>query len=188
MRDPWWTSSPICPSLGFRYTQAPNDFGARRVRRFGDTCHDERMQLGSVGRAALFDNDAIVTRCTEDWKIAAQSMHALNAGCSRYPAISLQSAEVGATKRDSKSVAHENRTKSAKCGGLDTNGSRERISDLGGRVAVRRFVREARGYWRFQRAKTRQRMLVAKGLAEGEELASNGLLICRPSTCPRERH
>ena len=43
-------------------------------------------------------------------------------------------------------------------------------------VAVRRFVREARGYWRFQRAKTRRRMLVAVGLAEGEELASNGLL------------
>jgi hypothetical protein len=87
---------------------------------------------------------------------------------SRYPEISLQSAEVGVTKIDSKSVAYKNRTKNAKCGGLETNAPRERISGLGERVAVRRFVREGRGYWRFQRAKTRQRMLVAEGLAERE--------------------
>ena len=49
---------------------------------------------------------------------------------SRYPAIFLQSAEVGVTKSDSKSVAYKNRTKSAKCGGLETNGPRERISGL----------------------------------------------------------
>ena len=78
-------------------------------------------------------------------------------------------------KRDSKSVAYENRTKNAKCGGLETNRPRERISSLGGCVAVRRFVREARGYWRFQSAKTPRRMLVAAGRAEGEELYSNGL-------------
>jgi hypothetical protein len=48
---------------------------------------------------------------------------------------------------------------------LETNGRRERISGLGRLVAVRRFVREARGYWRFHRDKTRQRMLVAIGLA-----------------------
>jgi hypothetical protein len=34
--------------------------------------------------------------------------------------ISLQSAEVAVTKRDSKSVAYENRTKNAKCGGSET--------------------------------------------------------------------
>src|SRR5215203_620733 len=46
---------------------------------------------------------------------------------------------VGVTKRDSKSVAYENRTKSVKCGGLETNGPTERISGLGGCVVVRRF-------------------------------------------------
>jgi hypothetical protein len=68
-------------------------------------------------------------------------------------------------KSDSKSAAYENRTKSAKCGGLETNGLRERIRRLGQHLAVRRFVREARGYWRFQRGKIQRRMLVAKGLA-----------------------
>jgi len=43
--------------------------------------------------------------------------------------------------------------------------------------AVRRFLREARGYWRFQRGKSRWRKLVSEGLAEGEELGSN-LLQC----------
>ena len=51
---------------------------------------------------------------------------------SGYPEILLQSAEVDVTKRDSKSVTYENRTKSAKCGGLETNGPRERISVLTG--------------------------------------------------------
>src|SRR6476646_2984097 len=85
---------------------------------------------------------------------------------SRYSAISRQSAEVGITKRDSKSVAYENRTKSAKCGGLETNGPREKISGLGGLTAVRRFRAKARRYWRFQRGKTRRRKLVSEGLAE----------------------
>ncbi len=102
-------------------------------------------------------------------------MFELNPGRSRYSAISVQSAEVGVTKRDSKSVAYENRTKSAKCGGLETNGPRERISGLGGGVVVRRFPREARSYWRFQRGKSQRRKLVTEGLAEGEELGSNGL-------------
>jgi hypothetical protein len=34
---------------------------------------------------------------------------------------------------------------------------------------------------------SQRRILVAEGLAEGEELGSNGLLICRPSTWPRGR-
>ena len=55
-----------------------------------------------------------------------------------YPAISPQSAEVGATESDSKSAACENRTKSAKCGGLETNGRRERIPGRDRCVAVRR--------------------------------------------------
>ena len=62
---------------------------------------------------------------------------------------------------DSKSVAYEFRTKSAQSGGLETNGPRERISGLGRRFAVWRFTREARGYWRFQRAKIPRRKLVA---------------------------
>ena len=41
--------------------------------------------------------------------------------------------------------------------------------------AVRRFAREARGYWRFQRAKTRRRKLGAEGLAERQELPANHL-------------
>lgn len=72
---------------------------------------------------------------------------------SRSPAISVQNAEVAALKSDSKSVAYENRTKSAKCGGLETNGRRERISGPDGCVSVRRFTREARGYWASMRAR-----------------------------------
>jgi hypothetical protein len=57
-------------------------------------------------------------------------MSELNPSRSRYPAISLQSAEVSVMKSGSKSIAYENRTKSAKCGGLETNGPRERIRRL----------------------------------------------------------
>ena len=78
----------------------------------------------------------------------------------------VRSAEVGATKSDSKSVAYENRTESAKCGALETNGSRERISGFRRCVAVRRFAREARGYWASMRARSWQRILVAEGLAD----------------------
>jgi hypothetical protein len=102
---------------------------------------------------------------------------------SRYPVRSLQSAEVAIPKNDSRSVAYENRTKSVKCGGLETNGQRDRISGPDALPAVRRFAGEARGYWRFQRAKTRRRMLVAEGVAEREELGSNGLLVCNPEYC-----
>jgi hypothetical protein len=62
--------------------------------------------------------------------------------CSRYPAISLQSAEVDVAKSDSKSVAYEFRTKSAQSGGLENNGRREGILGLGRCVAVRSFGRE----------------------------------------------
>src|SRR5215204_6468103 len=93
-------------------------------------------------------------------------MFELKPGHFRYPAISLQSAEVGVTKRDSKSIAYENRTKTAKCGGLETNGPRERISPFNTLSAVRRFSHEPLGYWRFHCAKTRRRLFVAGELAE----------------------
>jgi hypothetical protein len=87
-------------------------------------------------------------------------------GILSLPPIILQSAEVRLSKSESISITYENRTKSAKCGGLETNGARERISGPDGLNAVRRFPREARGYWRFQRDKSLRRKLVAKGLAE----------------------
>lgn len=40
-----------------------------------------------------------------------------------------------------------------KSGGLETNGRRERILGHGRRVAVRGFLREARGYWASMRAR-----------------------------------
>jgi hypothetical protein len=97
-------------------------------------------------------------------------------GHSRCSAIFLQSAEVGISESDSKSTAYKNRTKSAKCGGLETNAPREKISRPDGCAAVRRFVREARGYWRFENGKIQQRDFAAEELAEREELGSNGLL------------
>ena len=77
-----------------------------------------------------------------------------------------------AAKSDSKSVAYEFRTKSAQSGGLETNGRRERISGLGRCVAVRRFSREARGYWRFQRAQNPAEN-VGRERTGGEEWDSN---------------
>jgi hypothetical protein len=59
---------------------------------------------------------------------------------------------------------YENRTKIAKCGGLETNDPIERISCPDGLTAVRRVPREARR-WRFQSVKTRPRTLVSEGLA-----------------------
>ena len=97
-----------------------------------------------------------------------RSVLQLNPSPSCYPTISLQSAEVAVPKNDPKSVAYENRTKTAKCGGFERTGPRERISASDGVSTVRRFAREARGYWRFRRANPRRRMLVAGGLAERE--------------------
>ena len=101
-------------------------------------------------------------------KTAARSTLVLDSSCPRCREISCESAEVWLTKSDSKSVAYEFRTKSAQSGGLETNGRGETISVLRDRVAVRRFVREARGYWASWRARSRQRIFVAEGLAEGE--------------------
>jgi hypothetical protein len=98
--------------------------------------------------------------------------------------LSPQSAEVGAPNRDSKSVAYENCTKSAKCGGLETNGPRERISGVGRCVAVRRFVREARRYWRFQRAKTRGERWSRKDWRRERNclptVFANRVVVCKP--------
>jgi hypothetical protein len=68
---------------------------------------------------------------------------------------------------------------SAQSGGLERTGRPETNSGPGDRVAVRRLAREALGCWASMRARKRQRMLVAAGLAEGEELGSN-LLHCKP--------
>ena len=48
------------------------------------------------------------------------------------------------TKSDSKSVAYENRTKSAQSGGLETNGPRERISGLDGPRSAEVYARSPR--------------------------------------------
>jgi hypothetical protein len=77
-----------------------------------------------------------------------------------------ESAEVAVSKSDSKSGAYEFRTKSTQSGGLETDGHRERGSGLSRRVAVRRFVPEARSYWASMRAQSQQRKLVSAGLAE----------------------
>jgi hypothetical protein len=95
--------------------------------------------------------------------------------CSRCRAISCESAEVSRLKNDSKSAAYEFRTKWAQSGGLETNRLRERISGPDGNTAVRSFVRDARSYWALLRARKPRRILVREGLAEGEELSSNGL-------------
>jgi hypothetical protein len=77
-----------------------------------------------------------------------------------------ESAEVAVSKSDSKSGGYEFRTKSTQSGGLETDGHRERGSGLSRRVAVRRFVPEARSYWASMRAQSQQRKLVSAGLAE----------------------
>ena len=96
---------------------------------------------------------------------------------SRYPAIILQSAEVGVAKRDSKSAAYENRTKSAQSGGLETNGPRERISGPSGHAQCGGLCAKPLLLALFAR-QNRRRMLVAEGLAEGRRLAANPLRIC----------
>ena len=66
---------------------------------------------------------------------------------------------------DSKSVCYENRTKLAKCRGLETTAPRETISGFDGVCGVRRCVREAYGYWALLRARKPERTLVSEGLA-----------------------
>ena len=108
-------------------------------------------------------------------KIIAPSKCLLDSSCSRCRKLSCESGGIERTKTDSKSVAYEFRTKSAQSGGSETDGPRERISGSGGFLAVRRSLDNARGYWASFRARKPQRMLDAEGLAEREELGSNGL-------------
>lgn len=134
------------------------------------------------GRQRCGRRSAISSALRES-KTFAQSTPTFADSSSRYSAISLQSAEVSVAKINLKSATYANRTKWAKCGGLETNGTRERISGLCGCVVVRRFSREARGYWRFQRDEIRRRLLNAVRLAEREELERQSIvsmLYARP--------
>jgi len=101
----------------------------------------------------------------------------LDSSRTRYPAIFLQSAEVGITKNDSKSAAYENRTKSVKSGGLEKDGRRERILALRRGAEVQSFVREGPVFiGDFCALASRQRMFCAVRLAEGAEPESN--ILC----------
>jgi hypothetical protein len=75
----------------------------------------KRMRLSAQGsiRTERTENRRVINAC-------------VGSGRSRYPAISLQSAEVAIPKSDLKSAAYEIRTKSAKSGALETNGRRAR--------------------------------------------------------------
>jgi hypothetical protein len=113
-----------------------------------------------------------------------ENLHPINArigsSCSRYPAISLQSVEVGVTKRQSKSIAYENRTKSAKCGGLETSGPKENFGLRLGQRSAGVLPRKPAVIGLSSRSKAARRVLVAARLAEGEELASNILQFVEP--------
>jgi hypothetical protein len=105
-------------------------------------------------------------------KTIDKSVPVLDFSSSRYSVISLQSAEVTVPKNDSKSVAYEIRTKSAKSGGLETNGPRERISGHAGGVEVPMFLREGPRLGGFcARSKV--------GLAEGEGIRTAGTVAPR---------
>jgi hypothetical protein len=112
---------------------------------------------------ALYQRLCAAVMTADAWnaqEILVMSTPLLDPSLSRDSAIILQSAKVRVAEKDSKSSAYENRTKSTQSGGLETNSARDRISDCGRSAAVRRFLHEARGYWRFQRAKIRQRKLI----------------------------
>ena len=99
------------------------------IRKVGELC---RALVVSLLRRALKATGGGNGSALRDEKTAAQSTPEFAPSLSRYPAIILQSAEVGIAKSDSKSAAYENRTKSAQSGGLETNGPREGISGLTG--------------------------------------------------------
>src|SRR5205807_2100546 len=73
-------------------------------------------------------------------RVGFRSLSVLQVNCRKVRRL-------GSSKNGSISMTYEFRTKSAQSGGLENNGCTERISGLGGSVAVRRFVCEARGYW-----------------------------------------
>ena len=61
---------------------------------------------------------------------------------------------------------------------METNEPRERSSGPKSVSGSAEGSRQSRGYRRFQHGKIQRRMFVVVSLAEGEELGSNGLLIC----------
>jgi hypothetical protein len=143
-----WTMMPLAlvvpgPSLGEQFMR-----GRMQQATFLAGSSASGHRCFSIGRALTKNSST-----PRESKTAAQSTIVLDFRFSRYPAMSLQSAEVATTKSDSKSVAYEFRTKSAKSGALETNRRRERILGLSGVIAVRRFSREARGYWASMRAR-----------------------------------
>ena len=86
-----------------------------------------------------------------------------------------ENAEAGSKKNDPISGAYENRTESAQSGGLETDGPRERISSPGRWSQCGGFHAKPVVIGLLCALNTPQRMLVAGGLAEGEELGSNVL-------------
>jgi hypothetical protein len=82
---------------------------------------------------------------------------------SRYPRYPCEVRRFIVVKSDSKTAAYEIRTKSGESGGLETKGRRDRVTGLGRPIAVRRFVREARGYWASMRAQKAAENVRAEG-------------------------
>jgi hypothetical protein len=94
----------------------------------------------------------------------------------RSPSVLTKSAELVRIRIRVKTIAYENRTKSAKSGGLERNGQGERISGYDQISAVRSFCRESPPLLGLRAGSAKaQRMLVATALAEGEEPGSNPL-------------
>ena len=96
-----------------------------------------RIVRPSATRPTILNTEGFENRCLINARVCLRLLP--------LSAIFLQSAEVASRR---KSATYEFR-KSAQSGGSETNGQRERISGFGRCVAVRRFTRRARGYWRF---------------------------------------
>jgi hypothetical protein len=90
-------------------------------------------------------------------------------------------------KMDSESACCENRTKSTKCGGLETIGTKERIPVADGVRLVRRFSRGRRRYWRFACPEDRAEKFecVRTGGARGTGIQQPPNLHCKKCTCER---
>ena len=107
-------------------------------------------------------------------KTAALSMSMLDSSCSRCREISWESAEVGVTKSDSKSVAYEFRTKSAQSGGLETNGpERENFGSPPVRRSAEVFARSPWLLGISSALKSQRRMLVAERTGGGRGIRTH---------------
>src|SRR5262245_28851606 len=111
--------SKVCCAHCARDPVGTGQVGSGQSPDQDDAAHEK---CGTFKAHELSSQSAIRTERTENCR---RSKLVLDSSCSRYSAISLQSAEAVAPKNDSKSVAYtyETRTKSAK-----TNGPRKRIS------------------------------------------------------------